>query len=285
MIRTELNIVKLFLFLLLYLLMLNIVSSYSQAIVQNVSIEVGVDGSTNIYYKLYVPNPPADVTISLPDDPIYFTVYVNGSETPAYYENGRLSFYAVAKNVEIEVLSNGLTRKEGFRWILEVDMQYPYKLILPPNTIILNISIQDFSVSVEGDGRLSLLLPKGDVTLVYTFPPASVGEGEAPETGFNINIIPIVIVFGLLLIALLYLLRRRGNPVEVEILEDELDDRDKMILDVLKSGMKTAQEIMDETGIPKSPLYRRLKKLEDLGYIASTRKSGVKYFYLKKGVE
>lgn len=276
-----LNIARLSLFILLNLLMLNVVSSYSQVIVQRVSIVVEIDGSTIIHYKLYVPNPPADVSITLPDDPIYYTVYVNNTETPAYYENGRLYFYAIAEDVEIEVLSNGLTRKEGFRWILKVDMKYPFKLILPQNTIILNISTQDFSVSVEEDGRLSLLLPKGNMTIVYTYPPA-IEVGESPQENFYAILIPIAIASGLLVIFFLYLLRRRRNPVEVEVLEGELDDRDMMILDVLKGGMKSAQEIMDETGIPKSPLYRRLKKLEDLGYIASIRKSGVKYYYLRR---
>ena len=275
------------LFTILFILSININPSYTQSIIQNVYIEVNVDGSTTIYYKLFVPNPPQDVSITLPDEPIFFTVYVNGSETPAYYEDGRLSFYAVASDVEIEILSNGLTKKDGFKWVFQVNMPYSYKLILPKNTIILNISIQDFTVSVEPDGRPSLLLPKGEISIVYTFPPASVEDGgESTPLGIDFNIIPIFIVFGILLIALLYLLRRRGgNPIEVELLEGEIDDRDKMILEVLKSGMKTAQQIMDETGIPKSPLDRRLNKLERMGYIASTRKSGVKYFYLKKRFE
>jgi len=265
----------------------NISPSLTQSIIQNVYIEVNVDGSTTIYYELYVPNPPQDVSIMLPDEPIYFAVYVNGSETPAYYEAGRISFYAVASNIDIEVLSNGLTRKDGFKWFFQVDMPYSFKLILPRNTIILNISTQDFTVSVEPDGRPSLLLPKGEISIVYTFPPASVEEGgESTPIGNEFNIIPIVIILGVLLIALLYLYRRKsGNPIEVEILEGDIDDRDKMILEVLKGGMKTAQQIMDETGIPKSPLYRRLNKLEKMGYIASTRKSGVKYFYLKKRFE
>ncbi len=272
------------LFLLLILVLYNIVSTYPQTIVRDVSIEVNIDGTSIIYYKLYVPNPPVDVTIRVPDEPIYFTVYVNGSETPAYYEDGRLSFYAASNNVEIEVLSGGLTRKEGIRWIFEVSMQYPFKLILPRNSLILNISTQDFSISVENDGRLSLLLPKGNVTIVYTFPPATVVDegGEAQQVGLkpDFNIIPIAILTGFLAIIVLYLLKGRRN-VEVEVIEDELDDRDRKILDVLKDGMKTAQEIMDVTGIPKSPLYRRLKKLESLGYIGSIRRSGVKYFYLK----
>ncbi len=277
------------LFLLLILTMFNIASTYPQAIIRDVSIEVNIDGTAMIYYKLYIPNPPSDVTIRVPDEPIYFTVYVNGSEAPAYYEDGRLFFHAASNNVEIELLSGGLTRKEGIRWIFEVNMLYPFKLILPRNSLILNISTQDFSISIEDDGRLSLLLPKGNVTIVYTFPPASVVDdgGEAQQGGLkpDFNIVPLAILIGLVAIITLYLIGRRRGGVEVDVLEDELDDRDRKILDVLKDGMKTAQEIMDLTGIPKSPLYRRLKKLESLGYIGSIKRSGVKYFYLKEETE
>lgn len=278
------SIIYIFISILLLGTSLNIGISYSQEIIREVVIDINVDGSTNIYYKLYVPNPPQDVMLTLPDDPIFFTVIVNGSEVPSYFENGRLSFYADANDVEITILSNGLTRKEGFRWIFTVDMQYPFKLILPSNTVILNISIDDFSVAVEPDGKLSLLLSKGEVTIVYTFPPL---EEVAEEPGILSiplpNIIPIIAILGLLVISLIFIYRRR-NPVEIEVLEGDLDDRDREILNVLKGGMKSAHEIMAETGIPKSPLYRRLKRLESMGYISSVRKAGVKYFYITRDI-
>lgn len=261
---------------------LDVGSSYSQEIIREVVIELNIDGSTNINYKLYIPNPPQDVILNLPDDPIFFTVYVNGSEVPSYYEDGRLYFYADSNDVEIIILSNGLTRKEGFRWIFTIDIQYPFKLILPSNTVILNISINDFSVAVEPDGKLSLLLPKGELSIVYTFPPPEeAAEEPVILPALPSNILPILAILAILAISIIYLFRRR-NVMEIEVLEDELDDRDREILNTLKGGMKNAHEIMAETGIPKSPLYRRLKRLENMGYISSVKRGGTKYFYLTK---
>jgi len=63
----------------------------------------------------------------------------------------------------------------------------------------------------------------------------------------------------------------------------ELDERDKLIINVIKRlGEVPAQKIMEETGIPKTPLYRRLKKLEKAGIIESVLRSGKTYYRVKK---
>ena len=252
--------------------------------VKNIYIEVEVDGSTLIKYKLLILDPPREVSVRIPDEPLSYRVYDNRSEIPSYYSNYTISFYAVSSEVDVEVLSLGLTRKEGAKWIFSVDMPYSYKLILPPNTLILNISRSDFSVSVEPDGRLSLLLPKGEVSITYTFPP------EIPETGpggggtpWNIvDIYPLIaaIVIGGVLLSI-YLMHRGKALGEVDISQYEIDERDRMILDVLKSGPKTASEIMEATGIPKSPLYRRLSKLVEKGYIESVKVEGKNVYRLR----
>jgi len=58
-----------------------------------------------------------------------------------------------------------------------------------------------------------------------------------------------------------------------------LDDRDKLIINTLRErGDLTASELIKYTGIPRSAIYRRLKRLIKSGYIEQV-KLGVKTVY------
>ena len=250
-------------------------------IVKDVVIEVNVDGSTLLKYKLIVVSPPTEISIPIPDDPLSYRVYDNTSDIPAYYNNHTISFYAVNEEVYVEVISLGLTDKVGVRWIFSVDMPFSYKLILPYNTIILNISRSDFSVSVEDDGRLSLLLPKGYTKITYTYPP----EVSTPSGGggaFPIYYI-LIPILGVLTTAIYLIFRRRRRYVKYSVDTNLLDERDKKILESLRAGPKTAYQLMELTDIPKSPLYRRLNKLIELGYVEALKGDGQKIYRLKEG--
>lgn len=67
----------------------------------------------------------------------------------------------------------------------------------------------------------------------------------------------------------------------VPVARPELDERDKMILEALRGGPKTASELMQETGIPKTPLYRRLRRLTDEGLIEAFDEGGVRKYRLR----
>jgi uncharacterized membrane protein len=70
--------------------------------------------------------------------------------------------------------------------------------------------------------------------------------------------------------------------VEVATVEEVLDERDRLILETLKNmGEVTAPTLQKATGIPKTPLYRKLEKLEKLGLIESKWRGGVKVYKVK----
>ncbi len=71
------------------------------------------------------------------------------------------------------------------------------------------------------------------------------------------------------------------QEVKIEMMKLELDERDKAIIEALKEKDKTASELMEETGIPKTPLYRRLRKLIDAGIIDYYEENGTRKYRLK----
>lgn len=89
-------------------------------------------------------------------------------------------------------------------------------------------------------------------------------------------------VGALALTLLLYTLYKYMLGGRKRLLE-ELDERDKLIINVLtKHGELSVQKIMEKTGIPKTPLYRRLKKLEKMGLIEPNVRSGKTYYRVKR---
>jgi uncharacterized membrane protein len=79
--------------------------------------------------------------------------------------------------------------------------------------------------------------------------------------------------------AALILLRRRGrggrpSHVEAELVSPEsLDSTDRQILEALKrrGGEALQSELQRELDLPKSTLWRRLRRLESMGYIEVVR--------------
>ena len=78
--------------------------------------------------------------------------------------------------------------------------------------------------------------------------------------------------------------RRAGEEEHLEeLVPGELDERDQSILEALRRlGEATAAMLVKETGIPKSPRYRRLKRREEAGIIESRRLRGKTYYRLRK---
>ena len=75
-------------------------------------------------------------------------------------------------------------------------------------------------------------------------------------------------------------LSRRGGAGPAE----SLDDRDAAILSALAKmgGEATASDLISATGIPKTPMYRRLAKLVRLGYLEEGTRGGVKVYRCKR---
>ncbi|MCY0860942.1 MAG: winged helix-turn-helix domain-containing protein [Metallosphaera prunae] len=61
---------------------------------------------------------------------------------------------------------------------------------------------------------------------------------------------------------------------EAELTTQELNDRDIMVLESFKRGARTLSDAVRDTGLPKSTVYRRIKKLVKLGYLVERREGG-----------
>lgn len=293
---------------LCFILIFGFASISAQGKTVNVSVHVEVysDGSSKVTYYVSVENPPQEIALPLFAKPFYIEAYAG--EIPIDVETNETHVLLMTINSSVTVVyyTNDLTEKIGEEWIFKISSPWNTIIIMPENALIYNIQPESFEVTLIGEkvgfefepGSIEIkyvITPKITLTTPMTTPPIT----TSPLTTTPLTITPLpstspsptivgwedsqwLLIFTILIIVvlasivILYTRRRRST------LREELDERDNKIIKVLsKYGEMTAQEIMDKTSIPKTPLYRRLRKLENLGYIESIVRAGRTIYRLK----
>ncbi|MDM7274674.1 MAG: winged helix-turn-helix domain-containing protein [Thermoprotei archaeon] len=265
-------------------------------------VEVYPDGLAVVEYHLKVETVPSRVSLRAPPQAILVSVYVDGEPVAYDYDaaSGSLSFAATASRVLVRVYTPALTSKEGILWRLNLGpLEYTTMITLPRESITVSVKPEQYNVRII-EGKVYLeFSPGATVSIEYvtvpatatppptTPPPPAPTQPEKREWPPLWAILALIIVGLAIVAAIILVLRRSKTPAGalIEVETETLDERDKQIIETIKSrGELTASEIMRITGIPKTPLYRKLEKLEKLGLITSALKAGVKVYRLKKEV-
>jgi uncharacterized membrane protein len=269
-------------------------------------VTVYPDGGVMLEYRLSVEGAPAGITLRVPRDAIYVSVSDGGDPAPYSYDEtrGLLSFTAFSGRVTVRIYTLGLTSKEGAIWRLQLGAVDLETLVaLPGEALVVSVEPRDFGVRLVNDTLHLVFKPGSTVRVEYTLipttqpapPPGQVTPTatpatvkEAPERDKLAPTTWLLLALGALALlaaaGALLLRARRGASrlVEVATVEEALDERDKLILETLKNmGEATAPTLQKATGIPKTPLYRKLEKLEKMGLIESEWRGGAKVYKIK----
>lgn len=283
------------------------------------SIEITIRSTGVVEAVMEVTAGPGIVEIPLPTKPIAATVLVEtstGATIPPIIEDGKLIIpLDSADNVIVSFLvdtveSNGVIS-------FPVTPPAEVKLVVFSGVVLLGLPTGIQSYENLGDRLIIVFTGESQISFIpAAYTPPGGGEAttatpptETPSTGadadgggdgspFSLSIeagtalLVLAIAVGVI-IALLYFKqsRRRGEeqggyrqesnmPIDIV----DLDSTDKMILDVLRDmgGEASQPELLRETGLPKSTLWRRLKKLESMGYLEIERKGKTNLVRLKK---
>ncbi len=248
---------------------------------------------------------PGNLTVPLIGEPAYYGAEQDGLVLPVERSGDTLSItYYTDDVVHVYYLVTNITSKTGAYWLLEYDSPLPTVLLLPDQTVPVDVQPANVTPAVF-NGTPAIILPPGHVRVEYIIlpqpststpgtPPQQSGGTTSEETtrpGGIPGWIPwVVLGIALAGAAVAFAARRRsggggsqggqGSTGSVELATARLDERDEAILEYLRSrGAATAQDIMDATGIPRTPLYRRLRKLESMGLIEHVDEPGSPRLY------
>jgi uncharacterized membrane protein len=269
------------------------------------------DGSLELNITLRVTNPPPDgnLTVTVEGTPLYAQALTSeGIILPLIINNNSITISVnnYTGTIYLNYLTADLTKKTGLTWYLNMSLACKMKLV-PPQGFILLGSSPDPKIMIE-NGNITYIYNPGPVSVKFTLapptpPPRGGGGGAGTTTTQSSTTSPsggkshvtLIILIIILVIVIMggawFLLRSRkpatprsgGSTVTVE--SAALDKRDKAILEALRGSEKglTASELMERTGIPRTPLYRRLNRLVRSGIIEYYDEGGVRRYRIRKG--
>ncbi len=261
----------------------------------SVIVKVYVDGSAKITYNVTVRQPPVQLSIPLLGEPFYVEAFSDNTSVPVEYNNTYATFTAVHNTTTIVYYTSNLTVKKGDEWTLTIHTPWRITVILPPEALVYEVSPEDFEPTII-NGEVGFTFNPGTIEIKYIIIPSPIqsnttqlqptittqttsNQTSSEEPWILAAKTAVIIV---VVLVIFYYIRLKRKETRGRILE-ELDERDRKIIELLaREGELTAQEIIEKTKIPKTPLYRRLKKLVSQGYLEAVNRSGKTYYRLRK---
>ncbi|MCS7106636.1 MAG: winged helix-turn-helix transcriptional regulator [Acidilobaceae archaeon] len=253
------------------------------------TVDLYTDGTAVVTYELTLREWPTRV--SLNTLPAAHAVFTYSDDTPVPFEynssTGLLEFPVASQKARARLYHAALTEKRGLIWRLSLPPQeVPVSLLMPRGALIVSVEPKEFEAFSVGDRLLLKFPPSREIRVEYLLPPPS---PLPPERQLDPFPLAAILIAGLLTVSLVlgYLYFRKGRgqkgASQAETILEGLDARDRAIMQSLERGELTAQDLMRETNIPKTPLYRRLEKLERMGLIEKVQRGAVTFYRRRQG--
>lgn len=235
---------------------------------------------------------------------LLMTLLVHGVNNITIYYNGTV-IYNVVNVSEIELIGTNISNLEitGSNYIIEgkeIFLKNPnipttikytsylgdeirlyenftslIEVILPSSYNIYYLTPVPVNFSVFEGRYLIILFNTSNLTILYGINPIN----HTINYGYYLLLGALFLSIGVTLFLLYLVIKTRRKEIftKVEpIIQDSetLDERDQIILKSIKEGVNTIAKISQMTGIPKATVYRRLKRLEKMGYVKEVRMRG-----------
>ena len=130
---------------------------------------------------------------------------------------------------------------------------------------------------VSGNGFYDIIFEGNSVYAAVVGAPRATQtqQGGGPNYLVDALVAGLIVSNSVLAGSLVALYRaRKERREEAATLEDDIGDRDRLVLEAVAKGARTLSEIVKATGLPKTTAYRRVKKLVKEGYLIEKREGG-----------
>ena len=243
-----------------------------------------------------------EVNMTLTSDPFMpsINVYLIGNPTDLLIvdENNTLLTYELkdnnltiytlgAKKVIISYFTQSLTYKFEEIWTLNITSPYNLTVIMPPNAIILSLNDVPSSI-ISKDNVTIFSFREGAVTISYTIPlirpthtpPSTSDKKKAKELLFlNSLLLPIISAISVTMLLILLHRKLRSSKILTSLSEEE-----RAIVEALRrrGGKAYQYEIARDVNLPKTTLWRHVRRLSQMGVIELEKHGKQNYLKLKK---
>ena len=193
------------------------------------------------------------------------------SNTPLSYElksNNITVITLGASKITLDYLTSTLTKKEGDLWTLKVNTPYGARITLPEQSTIIYLNEIPTSI-LSQDNRTVLKVEKGFWEVSYLLPVVLPPTGSKPPPSQTVSHFPSQYLIGVVasagVLGLVLLLRRRTSRSSARELREEEVQVLRFIAE--KGGRVLESDLRKRFLLPKTSLWRLVRRLERLGYV------------------
>ena len=270
------------------------------------------DGSTHVYYELQANPLEPEFMVELFGQAIENVTIMDEEGFLLSYEiNDSVALVETfgASDITIDYDTQDLVSKTGKIWEFSVDVPMEYSLLMPKDSVIVEMSNFPISMQVDND-QSYLILPEGSTNISYYFSmiasakPVVVSEGDATDNSWAIYG---VVIAAAGIAAVIAIKKTRSTNVtksstttdkdelELQSLDSEtifqkkpdLREDDKEIINFLSAngGQAYESELRKKFLQPRTTMWRAVKRLERHGVIEIQKKDLQNIVKLKSKLE
>ncbi len=222
------------------------------------------------------------ITLQLPVQPqSYMMVLVNGSVT-AYMINGTSIVIPVLGTANVTITYVPKIFVENNFIGMDVS-NTTVEIIIPNNILIANITLSLMGMKMINNELV--IMAKGPGEFLYTVMPISTTQSSTSRASAHMHyyefltiimIIAIIVIVAPISYALIMRRGRRTEETSTSITALNLSDYEMSILKYLgsKGGSAFEIDISRDLGIPRTTVWRSVRRLENLGLVRITKVEG-----------
>ncbi|RLF21846.1 MAG: hypothetical protein DRN15_04265 [Thermoprotei archaeon] len=267
----------------------------TQWTIKSLTIELYPDGAAMVSYLIEVYDGVGMLNITLLGVP-EFLIVSDDEGNPLHYElyDDMISILLMgSRYVNVTYYTMSLTFKEGEVWKLSVsEVPTEHIVVLPEGAKVVGLTEIPLSIEIV-DGRTRLIMPKGTYEIEYVVPitpPIKPPEEKPPETppkeapppsqerpALDMWLLILAIVVAIVVILTIIAIERRRR------LSSEISEEEREILNALKrlGGEAYQYEVARMVNLPKTTLWRHVRRLADKGLIEIEKRGRQNYLKLR----
>ena len=272
------------------------------------------DGSTHVFYEMETNPFEPEFTVELFGQVIENVTIMDEEGFLLSYEiNNNIALIETfgASHIAIDYDTQDLVSKTGKIWEFSVDAPIEYSLLIPKDSVIVEMSNFPISMQVDND-QSYLILPEGLTNISYYFSTLASTKStqtisEEDTTDNPLVIYAVVIVAAAGIIALVAIKKSKPSKVtepsavinKEEHVSQHLDsetifrakpdlrDDDKEIINFLSAnkGQAYESELRKKFLLPRTTMWRAVKRLERHGIVEIVKKDLQNIVKLKSKLE
>ncbi|WP_457753063.1 helix-turn-helix transcriptional regulator [Thermococcus sp.] len=242
--------------------------------VSELELTIYRDGYVEVSYQIIPSDYAVQISVPLLGENYENLIVEDENGNPLNFEisaNSVVIYVDDAQLIKLSYYTPDLTSKHGLVWTLNVSSPYPFKIVLPQNAIVVDLSDIPLSISAN-----IISMPPGNQSISYTL-----GYGvEKASQNWVYYLIISVLVISAVFIGIKLTSRRPPKSIKIDreaflkkMENFDLNDEEKSaLLYILEKGGRASQaEVRNALGLPKTTAWRMFKRLEKQGLVKIIR--------------